>query len=220
MKKIMFNDRYGLTQAVLNGTKTMTRRLVPDSILNKVGEYQQYYYEGALDTINEQEAILMMITYERMLRTAYRVGEVVAVAQPYKDIATTHHFIETCLANEWSLDYRDAGWNNSLFVKPCLMPHQIRITDIKVERLQDISDEDCLKEGIIAGELKHSPKKEFVLQPLPYGCWVPYSFYGASEDYYNPREAFAALINRPGVGRKGLWAENPLVVAYSFELVK
>ena len=27
MKKIMFNDRYGLTQAVIEGRKTMTRRL-------------------------------------------------------------------------------------------------------------------------------------------------------------------------------------------------
>lgn len=26
MQKIMFNDKYGLTQAVLNGNKTMTRR--------------------------------------------------------------------------------------------------------------------------------------------------------------------------------------------------
>ena len=26
MKKIMFNDKYGLTQAVLEGRKTMTRR--------------------------------------------------------------------------------------------------------------------------------------------------------------------------------------------------
>lgn len=28
MQKIMFNDRYGLTQAVIEGRKTMTRRLV------------------------------------------------------------------------------------------------------------------------------------------------------------------------------------------------
>ncbi|MBO5626092.1 MAG: hypothetical protein J5953_09910 [Prevotella sp.] len=33
MKKIMFNDRYGLTQAVLNGTKTMTRRIVPEGTI-------------------------------------------------------------------------------------------------------------------------------------------------------------------------------------------
>jgi hypothetical protein len=30
MKKIMFNDRYGLTQAVLEGNKTMTRRIIQD----------------------------------------------------------------------------------------------------------------------------------------------------------------------------------------------
>lgn len=30
MQKIMFNDRYGLTQAVIEGRKTMTRRLIPD----------------------------------------------------------------------------------------------------------------------------------------------------------------------------------------------
>lgn len=28
MKKIIFNDKYGLTQAVLEGRKTMTRRVV------------------------------------------------------------------------------------------------------------------------------------------------------------------------------------------------
>ena len=33
MKKIMFNDQYGLTKAVLEGRKTMTRRLVPAGIM-------------------------------------------------------------------------------------------------------------------------------------------------------------------------------------------
>lgn len=31
MKKIMFNDEYGLTDAVLQGRKTMTRRIVTDT---------------------------------------------------------------------------------------------------------------------------------------------------------------------------------------------
>lgn len=30
MKKIMFSERFGLEQAVLAGTKTMTRRIIPD----------------------------------------------------------------------------------------------------------------------------------------------------------------------------------------------
>ena len=52
MKKIMFNDRYGLTQAVTEGRKTMTRRLVPWALKPRdekrytrpVGE--RFVYEG------------------------------------------------------------------------------------------------------------------------------------------------------------------------------
>ena len=33
-KKIMFNDRYGLTEAVLSGRKTQTRRLIPIDLYN------------------------------------------------------------------------------------------------------------------------------------------------------------------------------------------
>ena len=32
MKKILFNDNFCLTQAVLDGTKTMTRRLLRDNV--------------------------------------------------------------------------------------------------------------------------------------------------------------------------------------------
>lgn len=32
MKKIMFSDKYLLTQAVLNGSKTMTRRVLRDNV--------------------------------------------------------------------------------------------------------------------------------------------------------------------------------------------
>lgn len=36
MKKIMFNDKYSLTQAVLDGRKTMTRRISKEQIRNSV----------------------------------------------------------------------------------------------------------------------------------------------------------------------------------------
>jgi len=37
MKKIMFNDRYGLTESVLSGRKTQTRRIItcPKRIIAK-----------------------------------------------------------------------------------------------------------------------------------------------------------------------------------------
>lgn len=35
-----------------------------------------------------------------------------------------------------------------MFVRPDLMPRRIRITDIRIERLHDISPDDCLREGV------------------------------------------------------------------------
>lgn len=195
MKKIMFNDKYGLTDAVLQGRKTMTRRMVKDGTpLGNWGETEKY--------------------------AKYKIGEVVAVAQSYKSIfeESLNYVIPRY---HWLDDHIDKkGYANKMFVKASEMPHHIRITDIKVERLQDISEEDCLKEGIFAGELKHEQPKSYVDTYLPYGCYVPFTFHGAKQDYTSAKEAFASLINRPGVGRKGLWEENPWVFAYSFELVK
>ena len=97
-----------------------------------------------------------------------------------------------------------------MFVRPDLMPHQIQITDIKIERLQDISDEDCLKEGII--------QSVDGVNMFTFDGWIKKGYQQYS--YTSPRAAFATLINRPGVGRKGLWKENPFVFAYSFRLIK
>lgn len=44
MKKIMFNDRYGLTQAVLNGRKTMTRRIIPGCYKIPRHEFEKIAY--------------------------------------------------------------------------------------------------------------------------------------------------------------------------------
>jgi hypothetical protein len=84
------------------------------------------------------------------------------------------------------------------------MPHKIQITGVRIERLQDISNEDCLKEGIVA-----------IKGGFGVGFGENYNVFGET-----PREAFAALIDRPGVGRKGLWESNPWVVVYTFKLIK
>ena len=47
MKKIMFNDRYGLTKAVLKGKKTQTRRVISDKILDKIKLFQDEYLNAS-----------------------------------------------------------------------------------------------------------------------------------------------------------------------------
>lgn len=192
----MFNDKYGLTQAVLEGRKTQTRRIMKGKPLFPSDEIESAGVLGDEVQIiaNGGESLITM-------KLPFRVGEVVAVAQSYKDAINPIDWVSMKLYEGTS------GWNNKMFVRADLMPHQIRITDVRVERLQDISDEDCIKEGV----------RKVVNEN---GIYVQY-YVGKGDNacsFENPREAFAHLINK--VSRKDVWKENPYVFVYDFELVK
>lgn len=226
MKKIMFNDRYDLTKAALEGRKTMTRRIATfEGIRNPM--IANVMSEGPLFGRH----CLTDGTEKVVATSAYTLDEIVAVAQSYKDAGIDPHFLmfqpikgSTYFAEMETEAMFTGGWNNKMFVRADLMPHQIRITDIKVERLQDISDEDCIKEGIE--------------EDAPY-YWVPVNYElpnwkelneKVSDMYANndgkiyphfwdsPRKAFSALID--AVCGKGTWERNPWVFVYSFKLVK
>lgn len=185
----MFNDKYCLTQAVLNGTKTMTRRVLRDNV--PLGNWEE--------TINY---------------LPYKVGEVIAIAQPYKDIIERLPMYSDAILDEVGMPRKEfkAGWTNKLFVKADLLPNHIRITDVKVERLQDISDDDILREGIYPQRFFNKVEYVFATKRKMNNTPVRWQ-----EIFPTPREAFAALIDK--ISGKGTWDFNPWVVAYSFELV-
>jgi hypothetical protein len=191
MKKIMFNDKYGLTQAVLEGRKTITRRAVPEELLECI----TWYAQG-----DEAELI-----YRLRANSTYKVGEVVTIAQAYKDIFKKGGFD---MHDPFTFVEESSAWNNKMFVKAELMPHHIKITNIRVERLQDISDEDCLREGVYMDYDEHGG-----LYTTPYYDYPNNKHNG----FDSPREAFAALIDK--VSGKGTWESNPLMWVYEFELV-
>lgn len=209
MKKIMFNDKYGLTQAVLEGRKTMTRRVIsyPSKFRgqNAAGYYVCRKPSGELVEVCLHDEDERMIDAGQIFPN-FQVGEVVAIAQSYKDSGYTPDSLDR---HPKDLSIRglmkdSAGWNNKMFVKSYACKHHIKITNIKVERLQEISDDDCLKEGIFewnAGQ-----------KDIPF-----YSFsYADIPDYFSPRDAFADLIDK--VSGKGTWEENPFVWVYEFKL--
>lgn len=136
MKKIMFNDTFCLTKAVLDGTKTMTRRVVPLSLLDKYDAwYEDFLYKqiGLEEYLSVEEYVLNL--------TTYKVGEVVAIAQSYYTISNPQYD---------KFGKGVPGNSNKMFTRADLMPHHIQITGVKIERFQSISDEDCTKEGVDA----------------------------------------------------------------------
>nr|DAN26499.1 MAG TPA: ASCH domain protein [Caudoviricetes sp.] len=139
----------------------------------------------------------------------YKVGEVVAVAQSYKDC--TEECIKTTGLEVTTKPHlaKVPGYKNKMFVKAEYMPHHIRITGVRIERLQDISDEDCIREGIIAKW--HAPGARNLY-------YIPNKQVRSEDDIYlTPHEAYAAMIDR--ICGKGTWRSNPYVFVYDFELV-
>lgn len=211
MKKIMFNDRYGLTQAVIEGRKTMTRRLVSWSLTEQWIEFVSDAPSVGGVYVHESEKDF----YERET-PRYKVGEIVAVAQNYFSTYDESKWENGIWYNEFA-DGSDitnhAGWINKMFVKAEYMPHQIRITGIRCERLQDISDEDCMKEGV----LEH-PYRGYMVDGIVYKNSKDKEYNGSLQIFDTPREAFAVLIDK--ISGRGTWKSNPWVVVYEFELVK
>ena len=200
MKKIMFKDRFGLTQAVLEGRKTQTRRIMKGKPLFPTDEIESAGILGDEVQIiaNGGESLITM-------KLPYKKGEVLAVAQKYKDVFENQQDETLEL-----LDLRlTKGWNNKMCVRSDLMPHQIRITNVRVERLQDISDEDCLKEGIIKGKVG-SEDTHFMD-----AYYIPTL---KKDPFCTPQGAYSYLIDK--ISGKGTWENNPYVFVYDFELVK
>ena len=206
----MFNDKYGLTEAVLERRKTQTRRKLTltlhkkadkGNVLIEVSPTKVYFEEGEWKFVYDDYIFLL----PKNNYPKYKVGEVVVVAQSYKSVYDEQG-LETMDMLVQNMK-NSAGWDNKMFVKPELMPHQIRITNVRIERLKDISDEDCLREGLewdgkasqyYAGYMKETGGRKW---------------FGIT-----PREAFAFLIEK--VSGKGTWDANPYVWVYDFELIK
>ena len=218
MKKIMFNDKLGLTQAVLEGRKTMTRRICkydrPDESWDIL-----FPVFGSKDYDNEGNLVSPLFgafgwknkdgDFTGWNNPLYKVGEVVAIAQSYRDLGYSPDSLDR---HPKDLSIRglmknSAGWNNKMFVKSYACKHHIKITNVKVERLQDISDEDCLKEGIIHAYTDNNGIKRY---------HTPHTKRGyLSTDV--AQQAFSFLIDK--VSGKGTWESNPFVFAYEFVLV-
>lgn len=215
MKKIMFNSKFGLEQAVLEGRKTQTRRLLtltlhkgdirgnlkevhPDKVFRCVNRWMFEYKKKVYDIPTQN--------YPK-----YKIGEIVAVAQSYKDIFSEFSQHPNPQLNIVVKNPTDtAGWTNKMFVKGDLMPHQIRITNVRIERLKDISNEDCLKEGVVKCDAEDCNNRCYLISKC--------NFCHCGNAKYTPREAYASLIDK--VSGKGTWDSNPYVFVYDFELIK
>lgn len=154
-------------------------------------------------------------TWRADAKPRYEVGEIVAIKQSYKTLLDNdkEHCREVGITTSYGFVYchwiEQAGWDNKMFVKNEIMPHQIRIVGIKPCYLQDLTEREALDEGIekctknIFGGNLSSPR---------------YTFLNAKMFSTSAVLSFAYLIEK--LNGRGYWYSNPKGYAYEFELVK
>ena len=192
IKPILFNTE--MVRAILDGRKSCTRRLVkpePQGYF-EVSEEPLYVY----DTDGNQGKIT----------PPYQPGDILYVRE------TWHKYIkrvgkgESCRFAEF-YGYRasvansedaDEPWRPSIHMPKEAARIWLKVTDVKVERLQNIDGKGCVKEGIEEEPLKHVGE-DFVK--------------GMFHDLWD------STINKSDIDRYG-WGANPWVWVIEFERCK
>ena len=224
MKPMFFNAE--MVQAVKEGRKTVTRRAVKGYAF----EHLQVDVDGSVIGVYQQDegAVLPAVSF-----APYRPGEIVYVPEAWRAVGSwqwVRDFAEKDYG--YSVEFRDGGqvefyfdnaeraekWEKYLdkprenWQSPYFMPKEaarlfLRVTDIHVERLQDITEEQATSEGASAGSLQ-----------VTGGPW------GVEDDpdVWSAVDAFSAIWDstvKPKDRDLYGWVVNPWVWVIEFERI-
>lgn len=190
IKPILFNGE--MVRAILDGRKICTRRLVKhnvDAVLNS-----PYHMEHP-----ETEDVWLI---KRLCRAPYDSGDILYVREtwdwdPDNEVAKTYYYkADGDLRPE---GYKGMGWLPSIHMPKEAARIWLKVTDVRVERLQDITAEQILKEGIgLTQDMIESVKE------MKEHCDIPFA------------ATWNHTLKKSDLDRYG-WAANPWVWVIEFE---
>lgn len=145
----------------------------------------------------------------------YKVGDIIYMKEPYRFAPDVDFIIYKFDFPNGRDEYPGCDkvdtpveWKNKLFMPSSAARHFIKITGVRAERLQDITEEDCFREGITDCDYGG-------MQCVVYGLQKGLFF---DELGTTPKEAYAALIDK--INGKGTWDSNPFVWVYDYKLIE
>lgn len=196
-KPILFSTE--MVQAILDGRKTQTRRVCKPQpeigLLRGDLDYQWYDtdWECAIHTGDGFEP-----KYEKgdilwIRETFVDVGE---KADQYFNGVRFHYKANEDFVGCWP-------WKPSIHMPKAAARIFLKVTDVRVERLQDISQEDAEAEGVKIDDDGLS-------------CW---NYLKNNWDDFAPEDSFESLWQKIN-GKTYPWEANPWVWVYTFERIE
>lgn len=105
-------------------------------------------------------------------------------------------------------------WSPSIFMPRWASRITLEVIELRLERVQDISEEDAKSEGIQQSQCSGGRDGR-------YWCGAPHPAHGAPKQFNTPVEAFASLWDSINGGRPWkCWDDNPWVFAITFRRVE
>jgi hypothetical protein len=208
-----------MVRALIAGTKTQTRRILkPEPQHLQVydwkgkrlhdSEYRHWCWNGHVgadnwDSITKQLSPFIKIKVgDRLWVRETWQGLSFGDYLPTKSSQCEVRYAATDPCADLDADARGYPWRPSIFMPRHASRLTLAVTDVRIERLQDISEQDCVAEGIewVTRTSSGNFYKNFNAPEMPMMA------YGAYRSLWNH-------IN--GVGA---WEINPWVVAYTFRV--
>ncbi|OCP36765.1 hypothetical protein [Ensifer sp. LC163] len=209
-----------MVRALLDGRKTQTRRLVnfpgADKVMDfvkvatdKEGRFVYEMKNGAgnflsrpagKDLVDYNFSPRIGVGYRLWVRETWQ-GLTFGDYQPTKSSQCEVRYAATDALADLSSEDRGYPWRPSIFMPRWASRMTLIVTDVRVERLQDISEAYAIAEG--AAQYSSSTKLSRAFNPDWKGVY---------------REGYAELWNE--INGAGSWEANPWVAAYTFRVIK
>jgi hypothetical protein len=218
-KPILFSGT--MVRAILEGRKTMTRRVVkpqPDpqvtgcyhAEIPSMDHNDWKWYSEPLPAVRHM--------WGNWFKCPYQIGQTLWVRETFsifREDATDKCMYRADTPEITSEDLQDIGasnWKPSIFMPRWASRINLEVTNIRVERLQEINEEDAKREGVEVFESHTIEGNEFVrYRDHKSKCHYPLNCYCK-----DAKGSFISLWNSIN-GKKYPWSSNPWVFVISFK---
>lgn len=220
IKPILFNT--DMVRAIMYGRKTCTRRVVKTRRKDACGFYVTRYSDGSFAGVYEHDEDGRM--FENQLIPPYKPGDILYVRETWCGLPVNEaghfrgHPIYYYRADG---DLRPEGWRGAWH--PSIhMPKEaariwLKVTDVRVERLQDITKIQTEEEGFLfTPPCLHRTGENYCDIDGPCGNKIKYCDMSVGELF--GRVLWDSTIKKSDLDRYG-WAANPYVFVIEFSKI-